>query len=176
MKKLALFLVLFTAACSSVPAPEGYRMNQYKAPVPNHVPGGQTVDADEVVQLKEQGATLLDVVASGKKVTRGIDEDWISVKPHFSVPDSYWLPDVGRGALTKDQARYFQKSLAALTGNDKDHPLVIYCRENCWLSWNATKRAASYGYSKLYWFPGGREGWQKAGYELGEVPPYNVQN
>ncbi len=175
MKKFALFLILFTAACSSVPAPDGYRMNQYKAPVPSHVPGGKTVDVDDILELKKIGATLIDVVGSGKNLTKGVEDDWVVVKQHNSVPHSIWLPDVGRGALTPAQESYFKKALSNITKNNKAHPLVIYCRENCWLSWNATKRAAIYGYSNLYWFPGGREGWRKAGYELAEVPPYNLR-
>jgi len=35
---------------------------------------------------------------------------------------------------------------------------VNYCHRNCWLSWNAAKRAISYGYRNVFWFPDGMEG------------------
>ena len=40
--------------------------------------------------------------------------------------------------------------------------LVIYCQANCWMSWNAAKRALSYGYPNVAWYPEGTDGWQRA--------------
>ena len=40
---------------------------------------------------------------------------------------------------------------------------MLYCHPQCWASWNAAKRAISYGYRKVYWYPDGIEGWEKAG-------------
>jgi len=39
---------------------------------------------------------------------------------------------------------------------------VLYCHQQCWLSWNGAKRAIQYGYRNVYWFPEGIEGWRKA--------------
>jgi PQQ-dependent catabolism-associated CXXCW motif protein len=53
--------------------------------------------------------------------------------------------------------------LAQATDNNLDRPVVIYCHERCWLSWNAAKRAVRYGYRKVHWYPEGIEGWNAAG-------------
>ena len=47
--------------------------------------------------------------------------------------------------------------------DDRAAPLVIFCRSDCWMSWNAARRAVALGYSGIQWFPGGIEGWQAAG-------------
>ena len=39
------------------------------------------------------------------------------------------------------------------------------------MSWNAAKRALSYGYSRVYWYPEGTDGWAAAGGELTEATP-----
>ena len=54
--------------------------------------------------------------------------------------------------------------LAKLTGGDKNRPVVFYCDANCWMSWNAAKRAlVELGYTSVYWYPEGVQGWQKVG-------------
>ena len=39
--------------------------------------------------------------------------------------------------------------------------IVFYCLKNCWMSWNAAKRAKTFGYTQVLWYPGGTEGWRK---------------
>jgi hypothetical protein len=66
---------------------------------------------------------------------------------------------------------FFKQRLATLTGSDLDRPLVIYCHEKCWLSWNAAKRAIGYGYHNVAWFPEGIEGWRATGLATSELHP-----
>ena len=49
--------------------------------------------------------------------------------------------------------------------------LVIYCQENCWMSWNAAKRVLSYGYPNVAWYPEGTEGWERANLPVAEAQP-----
>ncbi len=62
--------------------------------------------------------------------------------------------------------RYFRDNLARLSKGDKGAALVFYCLRDCWMSWNAAKRAIALGYGNVHWFPDGTEGWQEAGGEL----------
>lgn len=39
------------------------------------------------------------------------------------------------------------------------------------MSWNALRRAASYGYRCLYWYPEGTDGWSAAGLPLEKTEP-----
>ncbi len=173
MKRYFLMMSIFIlGSCNSVSVPDGYRMKRYKAPVPSYVSGAQTVNAAEVVTLKKDGAILIDVIGSGNNLTKKVDGTWLVVNPHTSIADTLWLPDVGRGALNSDQEQYFLKAMQEITANNLTQAAVFFCKENCWMSWNAAKRAASYGYRNLYWFPEGTEGWKKAGNNLEKVEPY----
>jgi len=42
---------------------------------------------------------------------------------------------------------------------------------DCWMSWNAGKRALSLGYVHVLWYPDGTDGWAAAGYPLEERNP-----
>ncbi|MGO9235317.1 MAG: rhodanese-like domain-containing protein [Methylocella sp.] len=59
-----------------------------------------------------------------------------------------------------------RERLKTLTGSDLGRPIVFYCHPMCWASWNAAKRAMSFGYRKVIWYPDGAEGWQAAGHPL----------
>ena len=39
------------------------------------------------------------------------------------------------------------------------------------MSWNATKRAASYGYSQVYWYRDGTTGWETERLPTAEATP-----
>ena len=39
------------------------------------------------------------------------------------------------------------------------------------MSWNAVKRAASFGYTRLYWYRDGTDGWEAAQLPLAEATP-----
>ena len=158
----ALILGLALPLCAQTspfdPA-SGYRTSQFRAPTPESVPGGQTITLEFLQQLsRDQHAILLDVMPSdgaGADPKTGV---WHVPKPRLNMAGSVWLPDVGKGVLTPALETYFQSNLTTLTGGDKAHPVVIYCQADCWMSWNAVKRAASYGYTALYWYPDGSDG------------------
>ena len=61
--------------------------------------------------------------------------------------------------------------LERLTGGSKAKPVLFYCLQDCWMSWNAVKRAASWGYTNLYWYRDGVDGWREADLELIEARP-----
>jgi PQQ-dependent catabolism-associated CXXCW motif protein len=88
------------------------------------------------------------------------------------VVESVWLPNVGLGSPSPEFMAYFEDSLAALTKDDPSRPLVFYCDANCWMGYNAAKRAMrEFGYSNVYWYPEGVQGWQSAGLKLVEAEP-----
>jgi len=92
-------------------------------------------------------------------------------KPHRAIPGSMWLPDVGRGELSAEREAWFRASLARLTRGDRETVLVFYCLLDCWMSWNATKRALSWGYAGAAWYNEGTDGWETAGLPLAEIAP-----
>ena len=89
----------------------------------------------------------------------------------MSIPGSIWLPDTGYGALAAATEDYLKQGLARATGGDKAKLLVVYCQASCWMSWNAAKRALSFGYANVAWYPDGTDGWEAAGLPLVEAQP-----
>jgi PQQ-dependent catabolism-associated CXXCW motif protein len=155
--------VAATAAADEVPEPAGYRLDEYRAPVPRSVPGGRTIDTAEARALWEEGrAVWVDVLPAPRRPEgQRPDAVWKPV-PRRDIPGSLWLPDVGRGEVSPERDGWFRDSLAAATRGDRTAPVVFYCLADCWMSWNATKRAASYGYTTLYWYRDGTDGWEEA--------------
>ena len=76
------------------------------------------------------------------------------------------MPDTGYGELAAPTQRYLEKGLAQATQGDKTKPLVFYCQRDCWMSWNAAKRALALGYADVSWYPDGVDGWAEAGQKL----------
>ena len=148
----------------AVPEPEDYRMENFRAPVPETL-AGATVDTTESVKALIDGddVVLVDVLPRPPRPA-ALPEDTIwRPKPRRNIPGTAWLPNTGFGALSEEAEHYFQSNLERLTGGDKSRPLVIYCQADCWMSWNAAKRAVSYGYSNVHWYPEGTDGWAAAG-------------
>ncbi len=75
------------------------------------------------------------------------------------MPGSIWLPDTGYGALAPVMQQYFEHGLEQASGGNRDRMLVFYCLANCWMSWNAAKRAIALGYRHVAWYPDGTDGW-----------------
>jgi PQQ-dependent catabolism-associated CXXCW motif protein len=142
---------------------EGYRIDDYRAPVPEKVAGGVALNTNAAHALWKTGrAVWIDVLPAPRRPENlPAGSLWMPV-PHRDIPGSLWLPDVGRGALSPALEGFFQRALEAATDGHKDAEIVFYCLADCWMSWNATKRAASWGYTRLYWYREGTDGWEAA--------------
>jgi PQQ-dependent catabolism-associated CXXCW motif protein len=153
----------------------GYRIANYRAPTPKTVPGGTTITLEDLERLvAQQAAILLDVMPSdgiGPDPATGI---WHTPKPRDHMRGSVWLPDVGKGTLTPALEAYFKTQLAKLTASNLTRPIILYCQADCWMSWNAVKRAASYGYTALYWYPDGTDGMRDFDVPLVRATPVSL--
>jgi PQQ-dependent catabolism-associated CXXCW motif protein len=151
----------------------GYRMDNYRAPTPNVLPGGAVADFPSVKQAAAgKGSQLIDVYSSGA-VSDPITGEWTNMDKRQQIPGSIWLPGVGSGALDKGQQAYFDRNLMAVTGGDKGRGLIFYCMSDCWQSWNAARRAIRAGYANVAWYPLGTDGWLEQGGKLVGVEPVN---
>ena len=153
---------------AAVAEPDGYRMQEYRAPVPATLEGARVVSTEEAAELwRKKGAIFIDVLPKPPKPELPAGTVWRE-PPRLDIPGSVWLPDVGFGALSGEMEAWFRSNLDELTGGDKARPLVIYCKTDCWMSWNAGKRAIEWGYSGVIWYPEGTDGWEAAGLPLEE--------
>jgi PQQ-dependent catabolism-associated CXXCW motif protein len=159
-------------ALESVPEPAGYRTAEYRAPVPATLHGATTVTTSELQALIAGEAPLLiDVLPAPRPpADRAGGRIWRDA-PHANIPGSVWLPNVGYGELAAEFETWFETSLARLSGGDRARRLVFYCQVECWMSWNAAKRALALSYRNVVWYPEGTDGWAAAGLPLEAAEP-----
>jgi len=129
------------------------RLADYSAPTPREIPGARVVSTAELrAWLAREGAgrpLLFDVLGGDV---------------HDSLPGAVWLPGAGRGRSLEDAIQdQLAKTLEAATQGNRARVMVFFCHgSKCWLSYNAALRAAALGYSEVYWYRGGIEGWRAA--------------
>ena len=154
-------------ATAEVTEPDGYRLTDFRGPVPETLSGAQVVTSHQARQLWSQSRALfIDVMPQAPR-PKGLPLDTLwREKTRDNIPGSYWLANVGYGRLHPAAANWFKKRLKMLTGGNKNKPVLFYCLMNCWMSWNAAKRALEYGYSNVLWFPDGTDGWSFENFPL----------
>ena len=169
----AVLAFAWPARAGGVEEPVGYRMDEYKAPVPDTLQGAKVVDTKEAEALwREKKAVFIDVMPNTPKPTNLPAGTIWKDKVREDIPGSIWLANVGYGAIPKETADYFRQGLEAHTASDESRPILFYCMTDCWMSWNAAKRAVEWGYTSVIWYPLGADGWQNVGLPLEEKRPY----
>lgn len=160
------------APAAAVPEPTDYRMEDFRKPVPATL-AGATVLANDAARTLWTGKTavFIDVYPHAPKPANLPKETLWREPPHYSIEDAVWLPNVGYGVLSQATESYFKERLARITGGDKTKALVFFCLRDCWMSWNSAKRAMTYGYSSVNWYPDGTDGWQEIGGLVVETKP-----
>lgn len=173
----ALILCLAVGAAraidaGAVPEPEGYRTDDYRTPVPRTLAGAQVIGADDAeTMLKGGEAVFIDVFPRAPKPPN-LPAGTVWRDPtHMTIEGAYWLPNVGYGVLSPEFETYFRSRLERLTGGDRTRPVVFFCLKDCWMSWNAGKRALAWGYTNVIWFSEGTDAWQEAGFDLVKATP-----
>lgn len=159
-------------APAEVAEPADYRMDDYRAPVPKTLNGARVVDAESAADLrKSEVAIFIDVYPQAPKPP-GLPANAVWRTPkHNSIEGALWLPNVGYGRLAAEPEAYFRTNLERATDGAKTKTVVFFCLKDCWMSWNAAKRAISWGYTNVVWFPDGTDGWQNLGNTLVDVKP-----
>jgi PQQ-dependent catabolism-associated CXXCW motif protein len=179
-RRAALFLLInagFVGAgladdAKPPPEPADYRLDDYRAPTPATLSGARVVTTAEAHRLwTAKEAVFIDVLPQAPRPANLPETVLWRDKPRFDIPGSIWLPDTGYGALAPEVERYLFDGLVRASGGDKGKPILIYCQRNCWMSWNAAKRAMHAGYTNVIWFPEGTEGWSEEHYPLEERRP-----
>jgi PQQ-dependent catabolism-associated CXXCW motif protein len=157
---------------AGVAEPEGYWEGNVDAPTPAALHGGRVIRVEELVVLLRQGrAVVIDVSNTPRRPAElAPGAPWLPL-PHRAIPGALWFPGVGVGTPTREVEDSYRDRLREATAGNVDAPLIVYCHANCWLSWNAAKRAIGYGYRSVFWFPDGIEGWIAAGQQTAGAAP-----
>ena len=145
-----------------VAEPAGYRLEGYRSPTPASLAGALTVDTAAARRLIEAGEVIaINVLKLDRSTLPG--GPWLLGKPSPQLPGGVWLPNVGLGEPGPEFEGYLRRTLERLTGGERDRGLLFYCLADCWMSWNAAKRALALGYRRVVWYRDGLDGWVEAG-------------
>jgi PQQ-dependent catabolism-associated CXXCW motif protein len=156
----------------SVEEPESYRNENYRSPTPASLRGARVVSTIEAQAVWGNGsAAFIDVLPHFPPPPNLPAGTLWRGQHRFNIPGSTWLPDTGYGELSAAAEGYLKMGLERITGGDRTKALVMYCLRDCWMSWNAAKRAVTWGYTGVIWYPEGTDGWQDAGLPLEEAKP-----
>jgi PQQ-dependent catabolism-associated CXXCW motif protein len=159
---LAIGIVMLAAAGEE---PAGYRMEEYRAETPSTLHGADVLTTEQAHDLwASRQAVFIDVLPRPPRPPDLPASTLWRPKPRFDIPGSVWLPDTGYGALAPVMEAYFERGLRQASAGDHHRELVFYCLENCWMSWNAAKRAMALGYTRVAWYRDGTDGWEAQGF------------
>lgn len=160
------------AASAEVPEPDGYQLENYRSPTPATLRGAKVIGTDEAETIwRSHSASFVDVLPRPPRPRDLPAGTFWRDKPRANIPGSIWLPDTGYGELAPSMAEYFSRGLDKATNGDHARMLVLYCLADCWMSWNAAKRARALGYSNVVWYPEGTDGWFNALLPLQDSTP-----
>lgn len=156
--------------------PPDYKMDDYRSPTPATLAGARVVGTREAeAAWRDKAAVLVDTMPRDVRPANLPAGTVWRDRPRDHMPGSVWLANVGYGALSTEMTTYFRDALAAVSGDDLGKPLLFYCRRDCWMSWNAAKRALAWGYREVLWYPDGTDGWEEAGLPLEAAKPYQAK-
>ena len=178
MIRSAAILMLALSACVSavraqevVLEPEGYRTEEYRAPVPETLAGARVITtADAEAIWRARNGVFIDVLPRPPKPELPAGTIWRD-RPREDIPGSIWLPDTGYGQLAKPTEDYLRRGVEQAVSGNHAALIVVYCQAHCWMSWNAAKRLVSYGYSNVAWYPDGTDGWDRASLPMVQAQP-----
>ena len=150
----------------------GYRRARYRAPVDRDPAPAGTLPLARALRLRPgRDSLFIDVLpAEGARRDPGTGR-WDGVPPHQTIPGALWLPETGRAAPDPALWAGLVETVAAARRAHPRWPVVLFCRADCWMSWNAARRLASAGISQVWWQPEGIDGWHDAGRPLAASIP-----
>ena len=95
-------------------AADGYRMQAYRAPVPEDVPGGRAIDTAEAARLFDRHTAIwIDVLPAPRRPDGLPPDAFWRPSPRLGIPGSVWLPEAGRGDLSAEAEAWFRKEVGA---------------------------------------------------------------
>lgn len=173
-----MVLMLMVATLVASPGPslfdgQGYRRAQYRAVVTGAPPGIKSLSDREAATLHDRRAAIfVDVFPADGGRRDAASGRWHLAEERRSIPGAHWFPEAGRAPLDPVIASWFRSGIMALRKTRPLAPLVIYCRADCWMSWNAARRLHEWGVRNVRWYGAGTDGWIELGRPLAVVRPF----
>lgn len=183
--RAALILVAAAALTGMAPAPapndpalfdaEGYRSARYRAPVKVDPAPAQTIPLAAALALDpERDALFIDVTPAEGGVRDPASGVWTLGAEHLTIPGAVWLPETGRAPVDADLWAALEARIIAARAKAPGTTVILFCRIDCWMSWNAARRLAMRGMANIRWLAEGIDGWHGAGRSLVAAVPIAV--
>ena len=173
-------------ACTSMhaaPAPEvaglfdvqGYRTGRYRAPVDRAPAPARRIALGDAARLVPGPDALfvdvLPVFAGWRDPDTG---RWHLSEVHETIAGALWHPDAGRAPVEGAVWQALLASVDTARAQRPALPVVLFCRTDCWMGWNAARRLARERGGSVYWLSEGIEGWHAQGLRLAPATPVPV--
>ena len=179
MKANAILLAV-AATCLAVPSAaqeravfddNGYRTDRYRAPV-DRDPRPSARLALPAALLLDPGkdALFIDVLPAGGGVRDPETGRWRLSEEHLTIPGAVWHPEAGRGDADPALWDALVREVTDARRRNPHLPVILFCRTDCWMGWNAARRLAAQGHDGVWWLAEGIEGWRKAEPLVAAVP------
>lgn len=150
----------------------GYRIARYRAPVDRDPAPARRIAPQAVRALAaRQAALLIDVLPAEGATRDPATGTWHLAEPHETIPGARWFPNVAAGVPDPWLWHGFAARILVWQRRHPGAPIIVFCRIDCWMSWNAARRLARSGVRHVRWFAEGIEGWREAGGALTPVVP-----
>jgi PQQ-dependent catabolism-associated CXXCW motif protein len=136
----------------------GYRTARYRAPVdrpPN--PATQIAVSDALRLHPGVDAMFIDVLPAEGAVRDSATGKWTLAAQHETIPGAAWHPETGRGDPDPVLWSGLRQAVLAERAKHPAMPVVVFCRSDCWMSWNAARRLAGEGLGNVRWLAEGIE-------------------
>lgn len=149
---------------------DGFRTQRYRTPVTAPPSPATKIALSAALELRpDRDALFLDVMPAEGGVREKPGGGWRLSQRHETLPGARWYPETGRSPV--DPVLWNALLASARTVGK---PVIVFCRADCWMSWNAARRLALAGVRDVYWLAEGTDGWHAAGKPLVDARPVVV--
>ncbi|MFM7344083.1 MAG: hypothetical protein ACKO1J_01775 [Tagaea sp.] len=177
-----LLALLVPARAEPPPPPDaalfdgaGYRTARYRSPVAADPAPARAIALADALALHAKGAALfIDVMPAEGGLRDPATGAWRLVEDHLTIPDALWFPEAGRAPVDPVLWRALEAGVRAERRAAPHRPVILFCRIDCWMSWNAARRLATAGFGEVFWLAEGTDGWHDAGRPLVVAEPVAV--
>ena len=118
--------------------------------------------------------TTLQLEAFLKSHPDAVLIDAVVGSAHKTMPDAYWMPELGTVTIGQLERGQIENTLRAATGGDASRPVIVFERSSRygWFGYHGVLRLLGMGYSNIYWYRGGLDAWHDAQFALAQAQPW----
>ncbi|OBV11089.1 rhodanese-like domain-containing protein [Erythrobacter dokdonensis] len=178
-------LALISAASAGEPQPpsagpalfdaQGYRTSRYRNPIKADPAPAAVIELAAALALEPgKEALFMDVMPVEGGVRDPVTGVWTLSREHLTIPGALWYPETGRAPVDETLWQALEAKVAEVRRQAPRLPVVLFCRSDCWMSWNAARRLAERGHDNIHWLAEGTDGWHAAGRGLVAATPVAI--